>query len=58
MVRGEGGKCGIRGNVESTTYGSYWALQGSNPTLSAILLKINKLHRILNPLSESLSSLE
>jgi hypothetical protein len=27
---------------------------GSNPTLSAILFKINKLLRILNPLSEPL----
>ena len=30
----------------------------SNPTLSAILFKINRLLRILNPLSEPLSSLE
>ena len=33
MVRGNRGKFGIRGNVESTTYGGHWALQGSNPTL-------------------------
>ena len=31
---------------------------GSNPTLSAMLLKINKLTELLNPLSEPLSSLE
>jgi hypothetical protein len=37
MVRGESGKFGILGNVVSTSYGSHWAKQGSNPTLSAIL---------------------
>jgi len=31
---------------------------GSNPTLSAILLKINELLRILNPLSEPLFAFE
>ena len=31
---------------------------GSNPTLSAMLLKINKLTEFLSPLSEPLSSLE
>jgi hypothetical protein len=31
---------------------------GSNPTLSAMLFQINELLRILNPLSEPLSSLE
>jgi hypothetical protein len=38
-VRGENGKFGIRGNVESASYGSDWAGQGSNPSLSAIQLK-------------------
>jgi hypothetical protein len=51
MVRGESGKFGILGNVVSTSYGSHWAGQGSNPTLSAKLLKINKLTGLLNPLS-------
>jgi hypothetical protein len=31
---------------------------GSNPTLSAMLFKINELHRILSPLSGPLSTLE
>jgi hypothetical protein len=38
MVRGESGKFGILGNVVSTSYGSHWAGQGSNPTLSATRL--------------------
>ena len=32
--------------------------RGANPTLSAMLLKINKLTEFLSPLSEPLSSLE
>jgi hypothetical protein len=51
MVRGEGGKFGILGNVGSTSYGSHWAGQGPNPTLSAMLLKIDKLLKSPSPLS-------
>jgi hypothetical protein len=35
MVRGEGGKVGILGNVGSTSYGSHSAGQGPTPPLSA-----------------------
>jgi hypothetical protein len=48
MVRGEGGKVGILGNVGSTSYGSHWAGQGPNPTLSANLHRINNLKGFFN----------
>jgi hypothetical protein len=50
MVRGEGGRVGIRGNVLCTSYGSHWADVGTNPTLSANLFIINKLWRFYGQL--------